>query len=78
MQINVDEMMHQQFNQLHKQRSAEYKNGFRCILLHEVHGIQSIMPYVIGTAQADAFIAGCHDAKRALERLFPTAKAAMH
>lgn len=69
MYINIEQITNDRFHARARQYSAEFQQGFRCMLLWHAHGVKTITPYTLGTAQADAFIAGCHDAKATLQTL---------
>lgn len=79
MYINVEQIISDRFHARERQYSNEFQQGFRCMLLWYANGIKTITPYTLGTAQADAFIAGCHDAKHTLNLLEqPRANAVLH
>jgi hypothetical protein len=43
--------------------SAEYKAGVRAILDWRINGVPLAAPYELGTAQADAYVAGQEEGK---------------
>ena len=55
----VDELMASAFFEGRDPRSPEYKRGARSILLFRIEGGElEAVPYALGTAQADAYLAG--------------------
>ncbi|WP_175108185.1 hypothetical protein [Pararobbsia alpina] len=55
-------------------RSAEYKAGGRAMLEKRVNGVALDMPYVLGMAQADAYMAGWDEANSIFRALRDTDK----
>ncbi|SAL66468.1 hypothetical protein AWB67_07113 [Caballeronia terrestris] len=54
----VAELMAEAFTSGRDPRSAEYIAGVRSILENCIEGAAIVLPYALGTTQADAFLAG--------------------
>jgi hypothetical protein len=59
----VDELMAEAFRPGRDPRSAEYIAGVRDALRLHIEGCQLVLPYALGTAQCDAYLAGCEEGK---------------
>jgi hypothetical protein len=57
----VEALMAEAFMPGREARSAEYKEGVRAVLTMRIDGHQMVVPYTLGTAQCDAYLAGCEE-----------------
>lgn len=67
--ITVDGLMAAAFDQPREPRSAAYKAGVRDLLTRRINGLtapwsRDFVPYPMGTAEADAFLAGHDEGKQ--------------
>jgi len=60
----AQELYAKAFTGLRDPRSDEYKAGVRAALLYRLDGRQIKCPYLVGTAQADAFYSGLDEGHR--------------
>jgi predicted SprT family Zn-dependent metalloprotease len=60
---NVEALMAEAFKPGREPRSAEYKEGVRAVLAMRIERSQLALPYALGTAQCDAYLAGCEEGK---------------
>lgn len=60
----VDELMSEAFAPGRDPRSSEYKQGVRAMLERKINGTTIPLPYDLGTAQADAYMAGWDEGAR--------------
>jgi hypothetical protein len=60
----VDTLMDQAFNCIRDPRSAEYRAGVRAVLERRVNGKRINLVYMPGSAECDAFHAGCTEGHR--------------
>jgi hypothetical protein len=63
-QKSVSELMVQAFDTPRDPRSEEYKIGVATALTFRIHGKRMICQYPLGTAAADAYLAGTEEGHR--------------
>jgi hypothetical protein len=68
--------MDQAFNRVRDPRSVEYRAGVRAVLERRVNGKRINLVYMPGSAECDAFHAGCEEGHRCWRAYVATRDAA--
>lgn len=66
--ITVDGLMAAAFDRPRDPRSDAYKTGARAHLQHVLNNKNTVVPYPLGTAEADAFFAGVDEGRAIVMR----------
>jgi len=69
MALDMNQVLEQVLYRNRIPRSCEFQTGMKAFLNFELHNVKTIVPYFIGTAEADAFYAGWDAAKNMHKKL---------